>query len=188
MKRKSHSRTKRTTTKSVLRLPDLEHAKAAVLNSLNSADAKRGYRHAIDEFVDWYCSEPRLAFNRIVVMRYRSHLESRQLAPGTVNLRLGAVRRLAYEAADCGLLSPDLAAGIRRIKGVKKIGVRLGNWLTAEQSQRLWQAPGGERLKEKRDRALLAVLLACGLRRHEAVELNLGHIQQREEHWAIVDL
>lgn len=58
------------------------------------------------------------------------------------------------------------------MKGVKKIGVRLGNWLTAEQSQRLWQAPGGERLKEKRDRALLAVLLACGLRRHEAVELT----------------
>jgi Phage integrase family len=66
--------------------------------------------------------------------------------------------------------------------------MRLGNWLTAEQSQRLWLAPGGERLKEKRDRALLAVLLACGLRRHEAVELNFGHIQQREEHWAIVDL
>jgi hypothetical protein len=53
---------RRSSTKSVLRLPDLELAKAAVLNSLNSADAKRGYRHAIDEFVDWYCSEPRLAF------------------------------------------------------------------------------------------------------------------------------
>ena len=74
------------------------------------------------------------------------------------------------------------------MKGVKKIGVRLGNWVTAEQSQRLWQAPRGERLKEKRDRALLAVLLVCGLRRHEAVELNFSHIQQREEHWAIVDL
>jgi hypothetical protein len=106
----------------MLRLPDLEHAKAAVLNSLNSTDAKRGYRHAIDEFVDWYCSEPRLAFNRIVVLRYRSHLESRQLAPGTINLRLGAVRRLAYEAADSGLLSADLAAGIRRVKGVKETG------------------------------------------------------------------
>jgi hypothetical protein len=79
MKRKPHSRRKRTTTKSVLRLPDLEHAKAAVLNSLTSLDAQRGYRHAINEFVDWYCSEPRLALNRIVVLRYRSHLESRQL-------------------------------------------------------------------------------------------------------------
>jgi site-specific recombinase XerD len=183
-----HSRRKRTTTKSVLRLPDLEHAKAAVLNSLTSPDAQRGYRHAINEFVDWYCSEPRLAFNRIVVLRYRSHLESRQLAPGRINLRLGAVRRLAYEAADCGLLSADSAAGIRRVKGVKKLGVRFGNWLTAEQGQALWQAPDDQRLKGKRDRALLALLLACGLRRHEAVSLTWDHLQQREEHWAIVDL
>ncbi len=186
MKQKPSSRRRRNSTKSILRLPDLEHAKAAVLNSLNSADAKRGYRHAIDEFVDWYCSEPRLAFNRIVVLRYRSHLESRQLAPGTINLRLSAVRRLAYEAADCGLLSADcgllsadLAAGIRRVKGVKKLGVRLGNWLTAEQGNALWQAPDRQRLKGKRDRALLALLLACGLRRHEAVALTLDHLQQR---------
>jgi integrase len=185
-KKKPSSR--RKGSKSVLRLPDLEHAKAAVLNSLNSTDAKRGYRHAIDEFVEWYCSEPRLAFNRIVVLRYRSHLESRQLAPGTINVRLGAVRRLAYEAADCGLLSADLAAGIRRVKGVKKLGVRLGNWLTAEQSYALWQAPDPQCLKGKRNRALLALLLACGLRRHEAVSLRLDDLQQREEHWAIVDL
>ena len=179
---------RRRTTKSFLRLLDLEHAKTAVLNSLSSPEAQRGYRHAIDEFVDWYCSEPRLAFNRTVVLRYRCHLESRQLAPGTVNLRLGAVRRLAYEAADCGLLSADLAAGIRRVKGVKKLGVRLGNWLTAEQGQALWQAPDRQRLKGKRDRALLALMLACGLRRHEVVALTLDHFQQREEHWAIVDL
>src|SRR3977135_4112262 len=81
MKQKPSSRRKRGSTKSVLRLPDLEHAKAAVLNSLNSTDAKRGYRHAIDEFVDWYCSEPRLALNRIVVLRYR-------LISNPVNLRL----------------------------------------------------------------------------------------------------
>ena len=188
MKTKLHSRKKRTTTKSVLRLPDLEHAKAAVLNSLTSPDAQRGYRHAIDEFVDWYCSEPRLTFNRIVVLRYRSHLESRQLAPGTVNLRLGAVRRLACEAADCSLLSADSAAGIRRVKGVNKLGVRFGNWLTAEQGHALWQAPDHQRLKGKRDRALLALLLACGLRRHEAVALRMDHLQQREAHWAIIDL
>jgi site-specific recombinase XerD len=188
MKRKSHPRTKRSKTKSILRLLDLEHAKSAVLNSLSSPDAQRGYRYAIDEFVDWYCSEPRLAFNRTVVLRYRSHLESRQLALGTVNLRLGAVRRLAYEAADWGLLSADLAAGIRRVRGVKKMGVCLGNWLRAEQGHALWQAPDGQRLKGKRDRALLALLLACGLRRHEAVALRLDHLQQREEHWAIVDL
>ena len=188
MARKHLARRVRRTPKAVLRLPDLDQAKSAVLNSLSSNDAQRGYRHAIDEFIDWYCSEPRLSFSKTVVLRYRIHLESRRLAPGTVNLRLGAVRRLAYEAADCGLLSPDLAAGIRRVKGVKKLGVRAGNWLTPEQSQRLWHAPDGEQLRSKRDRALLAILLACGVRRHEAVDLEFGHIQQREEHWAIIDL
>jgi site-specific recombinase XerD len=154
------SRDKRKKPRRVLRLPDLEHAKIAVLNSLTSPDAQRGYQHAIDEFIEWYCSEPRLALNRTVVLRYRSHLESRMLAPGTINLRLGAVRRLAYEAADCGLLSSDLAAGIRRVKGLKKLGVRLGNWLTPEQGQALWQAPDNKALKGKRDRALLCVI-AC---------------------------
>src|SRR5438128_11414564 len=188
MSRKTNWKRPRPKPRAVLRLPDLDQAKSAVLNSLTSADAQRGYRHAIDEFVEWYCSEPRLSFSRTVVLRYRIHLESRNLAPGTINLRLGAVRRLAYEAADCGLLSPDLAAGIRRVKGVKKLGVRLGNWLTAEQGQALWQAPDCGQIKGKRDRALLALLLACGLRRHEAVALRLDHLQQREEHRAIVDL
>src|SRR5579862_4687474 len=141
MSRKPTPKRTRPNPKAVLRLPDLDQAKSAVLNSLTNTDAQRGYRHAIDEFVDWYCSEPRLAFNRVVVLRYRSHLESRRLAPGTVNLRLGAVRRLAFEAADCGLLSSDLAAGIRRVRGLKKNGIRLGNWLTAEQARSMWQAP-----------------------------------------------
>ena len=98
------------------------------------------------------------------------------------------MRRLAYEAVDCGLLSADSAAGLRRVKGVKKLRVRFGNWLTAEQGHALWQAPDNQRLKGKRDRALLALLLACGLRRHEVVALTWDHLQQREDHWAIVDL
>jgi hypothetical protein len=111
MKRKNDPKRKSIPAKSILRLPDLELAKNAVINSLSCRDAQRGYRHAIDEFVEWYCSEPRLSFSGTVVVRYRMHLESRHLAPGTINLRLGAVRRLAYEAADCGLLTADLAAG-----------------------------------------------------------------------------
>jgi site-specific recombinase XerD len=187
--RKQHSRKKRRAApKTSLRLPDLDQAKSAVLNSLTSADAQRGYRHAIDEFVEWYCSEPRLSFNRTVVLRYRIHLESRKLAPGTINLRLGAVRRLAFEASDCGLLSADLTAGIRRVKGVKKIGVRLGNWLLPDQATALLESPDPETMKGKRDLALLAILVACGLRRHEAVHLNVSDLQQREGHWAIVDL
>src|SRR5207244_3853111 len=99
-----------------------------------------------------------------------------------------AVLLMRLRIADCGLLSADLAAGIRRVKGVKKLGVRLGNWLTADLGQALWQAPNCGRIKGKRDRALLAMLLACGLRRHELAGLTVSHLQQREEHWAIVDL
>ena len=159
-----------------------------MLNTLGSPQSKRAYQFAIDDFVTWYCSEPRLAFSKTVVLRYRLELEARQLAPATINLRLAAVRRLAYEAIDTGLLSPDLAAGIRRVKGAKKIGVRLGNWLTAEQSSSLLRAPKVDRLKGRRDRAILALLLGCGLRRGEVAKLRLDHLQQREEHWAIVDL
>src|SRR5262245_46979633 len=96
--------------------------------TLTSKSGQRTYDHAITEFVEWYCSEPRLAFNRTVVLRYRISLEQRQYAPSTINLRLAAVRRIAYEAADSGLLSPELAAGIRRVKGVRRLGVRVGNW------------------------------------------------------------
>src|SRR5918999_3232262 len=77
---KSKSRKKKT-PKRVLALPDLEQTKTAVLNSLTSASGQRTYDHAIKEFVAWYCSEPRLAFNRTVVLRYRIHLEQRHYAP-----------------------------------------------------------------------------------------------------------
>jgi len=103
-------------------------------------------------------------------------------------VRLAAVRRLVFEAADAGLLSPELAARIRRVKGARKLGVRLGNWLTAEEARRLWQSPGTGTLKGKRDTALLAILLGCGLRRRELAELTLDLLQRREDHWAIVDL
>src|ERR1700688_912909 len=127
--------------KTILKLPDLEQSKSAVLNSLTSRSSQRSYDHAIREFIDWYCSEPRLAFNKTVVTRYRINLEQARYAASTVNLRLAAVRRLAYEAADAGLLSPDLPAGIRRVKGAKKLGCRLGNWLTARGSSHALATP-----------------------------------------------
>ena len=134
----AHRKTsKRSKARTILRLPDLEQSKNAVLHSLAAASSQESYGHAIDEFIGWYCSEPRLAFNRTVVLRYRFFLEQKNLAPSTINVRLAAVRRLAYEASDTGLLSPDLAAGIRRVKGAKRLGIRVGNWLTVDQFQDL---------------------------------------------------
>jgi site-specific recombinase XerD len=174
--------------KRVLRLPDLDHAKRSVLNSLGSPDSVRAYTFAIDDFIGWYCAEPRLAFSKHVVLRYRLELESRNLSASTINLRLAAVRRLAFEAADTGLLSPELAAGIQRVKGAKKVGVRLGNWMTVEQCKALLQAPNVTTVKGRRDRAVLAILIGCGLRRAEVAKLQLRDFQQRDAHWAVVDM
>jgi integrase len=181
-------RKKKKPSKRVLAFPDLEQAKSAVLNTLTSNSGQRTYDHAINEFVEWYCSEPRLAFNRTVVLRYRISLEQKQYAPSTINLRLAAVRRIAYEAADSGLLSPELAAGIRRVKGVRRLGVRVGNWLTAEEGKRLLGSAGPDSLRSKRNHAMLSMLIGCSLRRAELLGLNMKSVQLREQHWVIANL
>ena len=174
--------------KIVLKLPDLDHAKSAVLNSLSSPHSRRNYKFAMEQFITWYCSEPRLALNRTVVLRFRLYLESLGLASGTVNQRLAAVRRLAYEAADSGLLSPELAAGIRRVKGAKQLGARIGNWLTEDQARVLLEKADGDDLRSVRDLAMLSVLVGCGLRRAELSALSVEDLQIRQGHWAIVDM
>jgi integrase len=103
-------------------------------------------------------------------------------------VRITAVRKLAVEAADNGLLAPEIAAGITRIKGVAAKGVRLGNWLSVKQAQALLNTPDATTNKGLRDRAILAVLLGCGLRRSEVAALTMGHVQQRDGRWCIVDL
>ena len=138
--------------------------------------------------MEWYCSEPRLAFNRTVVLRYRIYFEQKLYAPTTINLRLAAIRRVGYETADSGLLSPELAAGIRRVKGVRRIGVRVGNWLTSEQGRQLLEEAQVDSLRGKRNYAILAKLIGWGLRRGELLALRIDAIQLREEHWVIADL
>ena len=183
----SKSRKKRA-PKRVLALPDLEQAKSAVLNTLTSVSGQRTYDHAINDFVEWYCSEPRLAFNRTVVLRYRIYLEQKGYAPNTINLRLAAVRRVAYEACDSGLLSPELGAGIRRVKGVRRLGVRVGNWLSPAQGKLLLERSDTATLRGKRNHAIVAMLIGCGLRRGELLSLAMDSIQVRDEHWVIADL
>src|SRR5580704_5915577 len=173
--------------KIVLRLLDLDQAKSAVLNSLSSPHSRRNYKFAMEQFISWYCSEPRLALSRAVVQRFRLYPESLGLAAGTVNQRLAAVRRLAYEAGDSGLLSPELAAGIRRVKGAKQLGARMGNWLTQDQAQLLLEKADGDDLRV-RDLAMISVPVGCGLRRAELSALTVEDLQIRQGHWAIVDL
>src|ERR1700736_6337577 len=171
-----------------LTVPELEQSKMTVLNMLASAHSRRSYKHAIEKFIAWYCCEPRLGFNRSVVVRYRSFLEHLSLSAATINLHLSAIRRLADESAESGWLSPELAIGIRRVQGVKRLGRKSGNWLTRNQAQELVGAASKTDLRGWRDGAILGLLLGCGLRRSEVVGLMLDQMQTREGRWVIVDL
>src|SRR5712692_3715178 len=162
--------------------------KSLVLDSVSSPITKRVYNLGLDEFFEWFGQEPRPGFTKATVSAWRVVLEARGLGSISINVRITAVRKLAVEAADNGLLAPELAAGITRIKGVKSKGVRVGNWLSIRQAQTLLNTPDVSTNKGLRDRAMLAVLLGCGLRRSEVPAPTLPRVQQRDGRWCIVDL
>jgi integrase len=162
--------------------------KSLVLDSVSSPITKRVYNMALDEFFGWYAQER-------AARLHQRHRERLARNPGRT--RAGFVfdhrphvghHKLAVEAMDNGLLAPDLAAGIQRVKSAKSIGVRAGNWLSLKQAQALLNAPDITTTKGLRDRAIIAVLLGYALRRSEVAALTMNHIQQRDGRWCIVDL
>jgi site-specific recombinase XerD len=161
---------------------------ALVLDGLASQNTRRAYSQALEEFLIWFRDEPGREFTKAAVQKYRAELQIKGLAPSSINVRLSAIRRLALEAADNGLIGPELAAGIARAKGVKRAGVRLGHWLTAAQAEQMLAAPDRSTLKGLRDSAALALLLAAGLRRSELAGLTIEQIQLREGRWLIIDV
>jgi len=159
-----------------------------VIDGLTSEHSKGAYKRALTEFLNWYKSSGKREFNKAVVLAYKSWLVESGLSSSTINLKLCAIRKLASEANDNGMLASDLSSGISKIKGVRMHGTRSGNWLTKERAQEIVNAPDTGTLKGLRDRAILAVLLGCGLRRSECASLQIEDIQQREGRWVIVDL
>src|SRR5450759_5471550 len=122
------------------RTADWQRLKALVLDSVSSPITRRVYNLGLDEFIAWYGQEPRPGFTKATVNAWRMALEARGLGPISINVRITAVRKLAVEAADNGLLAPELASGIVRVKGVASKGIRLGNWLSVRQAQTLLNA------------------------------------------------
>jgi len=159
-----------------------------VLDGIASRHTRRAYSQALEEFLIWFRDDPDRAFTKATVQKYRTELETKGLAASSINVRLSAIRRLALEAADNGLLGLELAAGISRAKGAKRSGVRLGHWLQAEQAEELLAAPAPGTIMGIRDRAMLALLIGAGLRRSELAGLDVGQIQRREDRWLILDL
>jgi site-specific recombinase XerD len=162
--------------------------RSLALNSLSSAHSRRAYANALDDFQQWCGANASDGFNKATVQRYRTALEGRGLAPSSINVRLSAIRKLASEAADNGICERETAAAVGRVKGIKSHGTRTGNWLTRSQAEQLLALPDRTTPKGKRDRALLCLLIGCGLRREETSLLTVEHIQQRDGRWVLIDL
>jgi site-specific recombinase XerD len=167
---------------------EIDHLLTLVMDSVSSPNSKRMYRRAIIDFVTWFQHSASGPLSKAVVQEYRAHLQRAGRAPATINLRLTAIRKLATEASDNGLMSPELAAGIVRVKGARMAGRRVGQWLTPDQTEALLRRPDATTMKGKRDRAILGVLIGCALRRDELAHLQLDRVQQRDGRWVIADL
>src|SRR5262244_3286637 len=134
-----------------------DRLKAMVLDSVSSPITKRVYNLALEEFLTWFRQAPRPGFTKATVSAWRVSLEERKLGSSSIIIRMSAIRKLAAEAADNGILAPELAAGIARVKSAKSVGVRTGNWLSARQAQSLLNAPDVSTVCGLRDRAIVAV-------------------------------
>ena len=159
-----------------------------VIDGLPSENSRRAYGRHLQEFFVWHASENRPELNKALLNRYVKFLRERKLSSSSINQKLSAIRKLATEAEDNNLIDSRIANGIRAVKGVPQRGRRTGNWLTKDEAQMWLNTPDIKTLKGTRDRAVLAVLIGCGLRRAEAAILSISHIQQREGRWAIVDI
>src|ERR1041385_322773 len=173
----------------VEKIAQWQRLKRLVLDSVSSPITRRVYNMALDEFLAWFRQEPRPGgFCKATVSAWRASLEARKLGSSSIIIRMSAIRKLAAEAADNGLIAPELAAGISRVKSAKSVGVGSGHWLSLRQAPTLLNAPDATTTKGLRDRAVLAVFLGCGLRRSEVSALTFAHVQQRDGRWCIVDL
>lgn len=164
--------------------PPIEHLISLTLGGL-SAHSKRSYRTALVAFFDWLDGR---IFTKATVQEYRDLLVSRGLSASTINARLSAIRKLAQEAADNGLLPPETAQAVGRAPNVKQRGNRTGKWLTAKQCRSILSRINCNTLVGLRDKMIVSLAMGGALRRSEIASLTLEHFREIEGRWVIVDL
>lgn len=153
-----------------------------------STRTRRDYRRALTDFTIWHQTTGRQGFNRAVVNAHVASLRAAGVPPSSINQRLAAIRKLAHEAHANGLIDAATMHAIADVKNIAQAGRKTGNWLTKRQAEAMLAAPDTDTLKGLRDRAILAVLIGCGLRREEVAGLTVEHFQLREARWVILDL
>ena len=159
-----------------------------VLNSLPSPLSKRVYKMAIRDFLEYWRESGELVMDKFFLQTYIAALQDEGVGESSINLRLAAIRKLAREASELQIWPDTVTAAFSSVKNIPQRGVRTGNWLSLKQAQELINAPDISTPIGLRNRAILATLLGCGLRRHELVKLLIDQLQLRDGRWVIANL
>ncbi len=158
-----------------------------LINSVPSGHTRRAYAKAFDDLLALVARTGQ-SISRQLFQQYRAQMVDAGLGGSTINVRLSGVRKLVNEARENGLVDPSDAGRIVSVSNVPAQGVRLGRWLTVEQTRDLLVVPDRSQLKGKRSYAILSVLTQSALRREEASRLDMSHMQMREGRWVLADI
>jgi len=159
-----------------------------VLNSLPSPLSKRVYTMAIRDFLQYWQVHEEPVLDKLFLQTYIAHMQDEDIGESSINLRLAAIRKLAREASELQIWPDTVSAAFSSVKNIPQRGKRTGNWLSLEQAQQLINAPDISTPIGLRNRAILATLLGCGIRRRELVNLSIDQLQLRDGRWVIADL
>jgi site-specific recombinase XerD len=136
---------------------------------VTSEETRRAYGHALEMFLGFCDREGNPTLSTELVASFRVSLVGEGKSSSTVGVHLASIKALTRTAVMAGLMAGETAASINDVKGAPRRGNSIGNWLTRKQAQELLSLPEQESHKGKRDYAILALLLGCGLRRTELV-------------------
>jgi site-specific recombinase XerD len=157
-----------------------------VLDKIASPSTRAMYGKALYDFLEWRREEGSPALSKAVVQKHRIFLIAKGYSASSINQRLTALRQLAARASEEGVLPVEHAVAISRIKGARQVAAPTTSPLTSQQAEELMNAPDSGTIKGQRDRALLALLVGCGLRRNEIVRLNVDDLQRQGSRWVLV--
>lgn len=166
----------------------LDKVKRMLLDSVQSENTKRAYGRALDEYIEYHITSSQTALNRVSVNAHVQNLKDNGTSASSINQRLAAIKKFAYEALQNGFIDDTQHNGIKNIKSIAQRGKKLGNWLSKEKVEEMLNMPNIETNKGLRDRAILAIMFGAGLRREEVCNIAVNQLQQREGRWVIVDI
>ncbi|MCZ7545007.1 MAG: tyrosine-type recombinase/integrase [Anaerolineae bacterium] len=170
-------------------LPEpIRQARQATLDSLSSANSKRAYARDIDAYFSWAQARGLPPFNLATLESYKADLLKNSKSAHTVNRYLVSIRALLKKFGQLFPEAREQAEIASEVSNVKQFGQAVGTRLSLQEAQAIVDAPAKDTLAGLRDRALLAVLFGCLLRRQEIVDLHWSQLRQVDGHWCFVDI